>query len=432
MKKIFLHTLGCPKNIADSEILLNQIKVNNLEIASSPGESNVVIVNTCGFINDAKEESLEFIFDMVELKKAGILEKIIVIGCLSERYSPELKKEIPEVDAFYGVNDFNAILKSIGGKTLSKQLYKHSLITPSHYAYIKISDGCNHQCSFCAIPSIKGKYKSKKIHEILKEINSLPKTVKEINLVAQDITYYGKDIYGKNKLYDLLKQISKSDYSGWVRLLYAYPSKFPFEILDIILENENFCKYLDLPIQHVSDNILKSMRRGITRKNLEILIQRIRSKVPDISLRTSIIVGYPSETKKEFSELLDFISEIKFDRLGVFTYSPEEGTHSFSLRDSVSESEKRKRKETVLERQREISYENNSKILGKVIKVLIDDQDEKFYMARSEHDAPEIDNSVLIKKQHKNKIEIGDFINVKITDFSDYDLYGKPVEIKNG
>jgi ribosomal protein S12 methylthiotransferase len=425
MKKIFLQTLGCPKNIADSEILLNQLKKNNLDLVKSPESANIVLVNTCGFINDAKEESLEFIFDMIDLKRKGIIEKIIVLGCLSERYGNELKDGLPEVDAFYGVDNFDSILKSLGGKSLGKELYKHAMITPPHYAYVKISDGCNHKCSFCAIPSFKGNYKSKKIQDIVNEIEGLPKTIKEVNLVAQDITYYGKDLYKENKLGALLRKISKSDFKSWIRLLYCYPSKFPFEILDIILENDNFCNYLDLPIQHVSDVILKSMRRGITKKNLEILIDKIRNKIPDMALRTSIIVGYPGETTKEFKELLSFIDKIKFDRLGVFTYSPEEGTHAYSLKNNVKESEKNRRKEILLELQKEISNAKNAKKIGSALKVLLDDEDSSYFFGRSEYDAPEIDNMVLVKKTKSMKCRVGDFINVKIIDSSDFDLYAK-------
>jgi ribosomal protein S12 methylthiotransferase len=428
MKKIFLHTLGCPKNIADSEILLNQIGCNNLQIEKSPEKSDIVLVNTCGFINDAKEESLEFIFDMIELKRKGVIEKIIVFGCLAERYGNELKKDIPEVDEFFGVNNLKEILKSLGGKSISSELYRHSKITPSHYTYIKISDGCNHQCSFCAIPSFKGRYKSKKINDIIKEIEGLPASVKEINLVAQDITYYGKDLYKENKLGALLKKIARSDFNGWVRLLYAYPSKFPLEILEILLENDKFCNYLDIPIQHVSDSILKSMRRGISKKNLVKLIDSIRTKIPEIALRTSIIVGYPGETKKEFNELLTFIRDIKFERLGVFTYSPEEGTHAFSLPNNVSLAEKNKRKEILLEAQRDISFSNNAKKIGSEMKVLVDDEDESYFFGRSEFDAPEIDNTVLIKKNANKKIKIGEFIRVKIIDSSDYDLYAEKIE----
>jgi len=430
MIKIFLHTLGCPKNIADSEIMLNQLQLNNFKISNSPQDANVVIVNTCGFINDAKEESLEYIFDMISLKQSGKLEKIYVTGCLSERYRSDLKKNIPEVDGFFGVYELEAVLKKLNGKSFSKELYKHSLITPNHYAYVKISDGCNHRCSFCSIPSFKGKYKSKKISSIIKEMENMPVTVKEINLVAQDITYYGKDLYGKNSLAELLKKISKSRYKGWIRLLYAYPSRFPLEILDIILENKNFCNYLDIPIQHISDVVLKSMRRGITRKNTELLIEKIRQRVPGISLRTSLIVGYPAETKKEFKELLSFVKEIKFDRLGVFTYSGEEGTQSFSLLDKISQKEKENRKSIILEAQREISYEYNSKKVGKYFDVLIDEEDSEFYIARSEFDAPDIDNLVWIKKQKNNKSNIGDLVNVKITGYSDFDLYAAISEPK--
>ena len=425
MKKIYLHTLGCPKNITDSEILLYQIKKNGFLISNNPSNSDIVLINTCGFINDAKDESLEYIFEIVKLKQKGNIGKIIVFGCLSKRYSQILSKQIPEVDHFFGVNDLSKILKQIGVKKAPTDLYYHSLITPPHYAYIKISDGCNHKCSFCAIPSIKGKYKSKKISTIIKEISSLPDSVKEINLVAQDITYYGKDIYQKYSLYKLLKNISSISNDKWIRLLYAYPNNFPYEILDIILDNNFFCKYLDIPIQHVSHSVLKSMKRGGDRKSIEKLFNNIRKRIPNIALRTSIIVGYPTETKKDFYELIDFLKEQKIDRVGVFTYSHEENTGAYLLKDSISSKIKEMRKEIVMEIQREISNNLNSKKIGKIFNVLIDDKDENYYYGRTEYDAPEIDNLVLIKKEKNTSLKIGQFTKVLITDYSDYDLYGK-------
>jgi len=425
MKKIYLHTLGCPKNITDSEILLYQIKKNGFLISNNLSNFDIVLINTCGFINDAKDESLEYIFEIVKLKQKGNIGKIIVFGCLSKRYSQILSKQIPEVDHFFGVNDLSKILKQIGVKKAPTDLYYHSLITPPHYAYIKISDGCNHKCSFCAIPSIKGKYKSKKISTIIKEISFLPDSVKEINLVAQDITYYGKDIYQKYSLYKLLKNISSISNDKWIRLLYAYPNNFPYEILDIILDNNFFCKYLDIPIQHVSHSVLKSMKRGGDRKSIEKLFNNIRKRIPNIALRTSIIVGYPTETKKDFYELIDFLKEQKIDRVGVFTYSHEENTGAYLLKDSISSKIKEMRKEIVMEIQREISNNLNSKKIGKIFNVLIDDKDENYYYGRTEYDAPEIDNLVLIKNEKNTSLKIGQFTKVLITDYSDYDLYGK-------
>lgn len=425
MKKIYIHTLGCPKNIADSEIILYQIKKNGFLISNNPINSDIVLINTCGFINDAKDESLEYIFETVKLKQKGYIDKIIVFGCLSKRYSQILSKKIPEVDHFFGVNDLSKILKNIGVKKAPIDLYNHCLITPSHYAYIKISDGCNHKCSFCAIPSIKGRYKSKKVSTILKEISNLPNSVKEINLVAQDITYYGKDIYKKSSLYKLLKSITNISNGKWIRLLYAYPNNFPYEILDIILDNDNFCKYLDIPIQHVSRSVLKSMKRGGDRKSIEKLFNNIRKKIPNIALRTSIIVGYPNETKKDFYELVDFLKEQKIDRVGVFTYSHEEGTNAYILKDSISSKLKEKRKEIIMEIQQEISYNLNSKKVGKTFNVLIGDKDDKYYYGRTEYDAPEIDNLVLIQNEKNTSLKIGQFAKVYVTDYSDYDLYGK-------
>ena len=425
MKKIYLHTFGCPKNIADSEILLHQIRLNDFEVVERVDVADIVLINTCCFIQDAKEESLEYIFEMVKLKQAGIIKQIYVFGCLSERYTNELKADIPEVDSFFGTYSTFNIIQSLGGKPRKEELHKRSLTTPSHYSYIKISDGCNHKCSFCAIPSFKGRYNSKKINEILKEIKNLPPTVKEINLVAQDTTSYGRDIYKKFDLTYLLNKIDKSSFNGWIRLLYAYPIHFKKDILNIMLDSNKFCSYLDIPIQHISDVVLKSMRRGETKKIILDLIDYVRMKVPNIALRTSVIVGYPTEGKKEFDELVSFIEKAKFDRLGIFTYSAEEGTNAFKLSDSVSLKEKKRRKETLLEIQKDISYSNNLKYVGKKMKVLIDEEDSSSFFARTEFDAPEIDNLVVINKKAGAKKKCGNFAEVKIIDSSDFDLYAE-------
>jgi ribosomal protein S12 methylthiotransferase len=423
MKKIYLNTFGCSKNVADSEILLHQIKLNGFELVEKADEADIVLINTCGFIQDAKEESLEYIFELIKLKKAGIIEKICVFGCLSERYMSELKIGIPEVDLFFGTYSTFDIIRTLGGKPKIKELHKHRLITPPHYSYIKISDGCNHKCSFCAIPSFKGKYRSKKINEILKEIKNLPSTVKEINLVAQDTTFYGKDIYKKYDLVWLLNKINRLSFKGWVRLLYTYPTHFKKDILNIMLDSDKICNYLDIPIQHISDVVLKSMKRGDTRKKILDLIDYVRTKAPNIALRTSVIVGYPTERKKEFDELVSFIEEVKFDRLGIFTYSAEEGTTAFKLTDSVSLKEKHSRKEIIFELQKDISYNNNLKYVGKNMKVLIEDEDSSFFFGRTEFDAPEIDNLVVISKKAGADKKCGDFAEVKIIDNSDFDLY---------
>lgn len=429
MKKIFLNTFGCPKNVADSEILLHQIKVNNFEQVETAEDADIVLINTCGFIQDAKEESLEYIFEMVKLKKAARIEKIYVFGCLSERYMNELKKGISEVDSFFGTYSILDIIQSLGGEPKIKELHTHSLVTPPHYAYIKISDGCNRKCAFCAIPSFKGKYKSKKVNDILKEIETLPSTVKEIILAAQEITSFGKDIYKKFDLAYLLDKIEMSTFNGWVRLLYVYPTPFVKDILNIMLASNKICNYLDIPIQHISDIVLKSMNRGKTRKQIFDLIDYVRNKKPEIALRTSVIVGYPAEGKKEFDELLSFIENVKFDRLGVFAYSAEEGTAAFRLGDTVSLSEKNRRKEMLLEVQKNISYNNNLKYVGQNMKVLIEEEDSSFFFGRTEFDAPEIDNLVVISKKnqaknkHKDRKNIGKFAEVKIIDNSDFDLY---------
>ena len=421
--KVYLNTLGCPKNVADSEILLHQIRLNGFEVVEKIDVADIVLINTCCFIQDAKEESLEYIFEMVKLKKDGIIKKICVFGCLAERYINELKTDIPEVDYFFGTYSIFDIIKSLDGKPKIKDLHKHRLVTPPHYSYIKISDGCNRKCAFCAIPSFKGKYKSKKASEILKEIRSLPPTVKEINLVSQESTSYGKDIYKKFDLGCLLNKIDSSSFNGWVRLLYIYPTPFIKDILNIILDSKKICNYLDIPIQHISDVVLKSMRRGETKRQMLDLIDYVRKEAPDIILRTSVIVGYPTEGKREFDELISFIERVKFDRLGVFIYSAEEGTTAFKLSDSVSLKEKNRRKNLLLEVQRVVSYNNNLKYIGKKMKVLIDEEDSSFFFGRTEFDAPEIDNLVVIDKKGGANKKCGDFAKVKIIDNSDFDLY---------
>lgn len=421
-KKIHILTLGCPKNLVDSEILMSKLK-NKFQIVEKPEKADLVVVNTCGFIDSAKQESIEKIFEMVELKEKGKVESVYVMGCLSERYKNELEKEIPEVDKFFGVEKFEEILNTLGVPDRYELLGERELLTPKHYAYLKISEGCDNPCSFCAIPLIRGKHISKPIEEIIKEAKKLAwKGVKEIIIIAQDTTYYGLDIYGKRKLPELLNRLSEIDGIEWIRLMYTFPAKFPTEVLDIMAQNPKICKYIDIPIQHISDKILKSMRRGITKRKTIELLEKIRETVPEVAIRTSLIVGYPGETEKEFEELLDFVYTFKFDRLGVFTYSQEEGTKAFELGDPVSPEEKERRMALIMNAQHDIIVEKNEKMIGRKFKVLIDRKERDFYIGRTQWDAPEIDLEVLVEG---NGIKIGNFYEVEIYDIFEYDLIGK-------
>jgi ribosomal protein S12 methylthiotransferase len=421
-KKIHILTLGCPKNLVDSEILMSKLK-NKFQIVEKPEKADLVVVNTCGFIDSAKQESIEKIFEMVELKEKGKVESVYVMGCLSERYKNELEKEIPEVDKFFGVEKFEEILNTLGVPDRYELLGERELLTPKHYAYLKISEGCDNPCSFCAIPLIRGKHISRPIEEIIKEAKKLAwKGVKEIIIIAQDTTYYGLDIYGKRKLPELLNRLSEIDGIEWIRLMYTFPAKFPTEVLDIMAQNPKICKYIDIPIQHISDKILKSMRRGITKRKTIELLEKIRKTVPEVAIRTSLIVGYPGETEKEFEELLDFVYTFKFDRLGVFTYSQEEGTKAFELGDPVSPEEKERRMALIMNAQHDIIVEKNEKMIGRKFKVLIDRKERDFYIGRTQWDAPEIDLEVLVEG---NGIKIGNFYEVEIYDIFEYDLIGK-------
>lgn len=424
LKKVNLVSLGCSKNLVDSEILLGQFKANGLSIINNPTQADYVVINTCGFINDAKDESIQAILEAVELKSAGKVKKVIVMGCLSERYKEELIEEIPDVDAYFGVTDFKGVLKELGLDYKKELLGERILSTPKHYAYLKISEGCNNPCSFCAIPLIRGPHKSKSIEEIISEAEFLAKKgVKELILIAQDSTYYGLDLYGDRKLAELLKKLAKVEGIEWIRLLYAFPSKFPEEILDVIVEEEKVVKYIDIPFQHISDKVLKSMQRGISRRRTYELIDLMRSKIPNLTLRTTLIVGYPEEGEKEFQELYDFVKEIKFDRLGVFTYSQEDGTKAFVLGDPIPQEEKERRKKEIMELQAKISYENNQNLVGKELSVIIDEIEDKIAYGRTEKDAPEVDNLVIV---HTNKkLEQGEFYKVEVVDALEFDLIGQ-------
>lgn len=425
--KINVITLGCPKNLVDSEVLLKQLDENNFIVShdSSSLKHDIVIINTCGFINDAKKESIDTILQIVEAKRKGFIKKIIVTGCLSARYGKDLKKEIPEVDAYFGVHYLKQIAEYIHADYRKELLCERILTTPKHYAYLKIAEGCDRKCSFCAIPFIRGKHVSKPIEAIINEAKILSgKGVKEIILIAQDLTYYGFDIYKKRNLAGLLEKLSIVKGIEWIRLQYAYPASFPMDVLDVMNDHKNICKYLDIPFQHINDRLLRSMERGITRNGTYKLIDKIREKVPGIALRTSLIAGYPGETEKEFSELLRFVKEVKFDRLGVFTYSHEESTKASDLKDSVKPALKKRRMEKIMQVQEKISLERNQDLIGKKIKVLVDCRENEFYIGRTEYDSPEIDNEVLISvSSPKNRI--GQFLNVKITNAEVYDLFGK-------
>ncbi len=421
--KIEIITLGCSKNTVDSERLMRQLKANNFEIVQTSEEADSIIINTCGFIEPAKEESIETILKAVELKKEGRVKQVVVAGCLSQRYKKELEKEIPEVDSYFGEEAYKEIVNFYDGRLKKELLGERELTTPSHYAYLKISEGCDNPCSFCAIPLIRGKHRSKPIEELLRETEFLAgKGVKELIIIAQDVTDYGKDLYGQRQLHTLLRKLSEVKGIEWIRLLYAYPSHFPDEVIKEIAENPKILNYIDLPLQHISDSVLKSMQRGISKRRTIELIEKLRSEIKNLTFRTTFIVGYPNETEKDFQELYDFVAEMEFDRLGVFTYSQEEDTTAFELGDPIEEAVKEERKEAIMELQREISFKKNKSLVGQTTKVIVDSLEGDFYIARSERDAPEVDGEVLIPAE-KNKIQVGNFYEVDIYDCNDYDLY---------
>jgi ribosomal protein S12 methylthiotransferase len=423
--KISVITLGCSKNTVDSERLMNQLKLNDLDVVHNSDDANSVIINTCGFIEAAKEESINTILSAIELKKQGKLKKVIVAGCLSERYMNELRKEIPEVDAFFGTEAYESIVNEFGGDLKYELLGERVLTTPKHFAYLKISEGCDNPCSFCAIPLMRGLHKSRPMEDLINEAKSLAKQgVKELIIIGQDTTDYGKDIYQKRNLAELLHNLSLINGIEWIRLLYVYPSHFPEDLIDEIANNPKVLKYIDIPLQHIADNVLKSMRRGITKRRTVELINSLKERIPNLTLRTTFIVGYPAETDKDFDELCQFIKEIKFDRIGVFNYSVEENTASFILGDPIAEEIKEERKATIMEIQKEISEEKNRELIGKKIKVLIDEFDGENFIGRTERDAPEVDGEVIISAT-KETLNIGEFYNIEIYDCNEYDLFGK-------
>ncbi|MCX6136137.1 MAG: 30S ribosomal protein S12 methylthiotransferase RimO [Ignavibacteriales bacterium] len=428
-KKVAIITLGCAKNQVDSEALASQFAGNDIEVTLDVSEAEVAIINTCGFIEEAKQQSIETILETLKLKGMGKLEKVYVMGCLSERYHNELEKEIPEVDRFFGSHHQPLILNELGADYKYELIGERVLSTPHHYAYLKISEGCDNPCSFCAIPLMRGNHRSKPIEQIMDEVIKLTaKGVKELIVIGQDTTYYGLDLYGKRKLASLLTALSTVNELEWIRLMYAYPAKFPLDILDVYAEQPKICRYLDLPVQHISDSVLRSMRRGITRRATEDLLRTIRDRVPGIALRTTLITGYPTETDKDVDELVEFIREFKFDRLGVFTYSLEDGTAIAAAGDPVPPDVKEERRGRIMEAQREIAMENNQQLIGKRIRVLFEREEDGSWIGRSERDAPEIDNEVLVAADGANGILAGSFSPVHITDADEYDLYGVPAD----
>lgn len=426
--KVNIITLGCSKNMVDSEVLSGQLLANEIDVVheNKKLDHNIVVVNTCGFIDKAKEESINTILDQVELKRKGKLDKVYVTGCLSERYKNNLEAEIPEVDAYFGTMELPLILKQFEADYKTELLGERLLATPQHYAYMKISEGCNRTCSFCAIPLMRGQHVSKPIDELVREAESLVKKgVKEVMLIAQELTYYGLDIYKKRMLPDLLRRLSDVKGLEWIRLHYAYPSKFPMEILDAMKERENICNYLDMPLQHAANNMLKAMKRQITREEMEELTAAIREKIPGICLRTTLITGFPGETLDDVEELKGFLQRQRFDRVGIFTYSHEEGTSAHDLADDVPQEEKERRAQDIMETQQEISFELNQEKVGKVFKTLIDKKEAGRYLGRTEFDSVEVDNEVVIHSA--KKLPVGEFYNVKITKAYDYDLEGEVI-----
>ncbi|MEO6723408.1 MAG: 30S ribosomal protein S12 methylthiotransferase RimO [Ferruginibacter sp.] len=427
-EKVNIITLGCSKNMVDSEVLSGQLKANDIDVVHESGKKdhNIVIVNTCGFIEKAKEESINTILQQVELKRRGKLDKVYVTGCLSERYKNNLEAEIPEVDAYFGTMELPFLLKKFDADYKAELVGERLLSTPQHYAYLKISEGCNRTCSFCAIPLMRGKHVSRPIESLVDEAKRLVRMgVKEVMLIAQELTYYGLDIYKKRELPRLLHALADVKGLEWIRLHYAYPSKFPIEIIDAIKERENICNYLDMPLQHAANNVLNLMKRQITREEMEDLVGEIRMRIPGICLRTTLIAGFPGETRDDVEELKLFLQKMRFDRVGIFTYSHEESTSAYDLADDIPATEKEERAEEIMEVQQEISLEKNQEKVGKIFKVIIDKKEAGRYLGRTEFDSVEVDNEVII--QSKTKLNIGEFVNVRITKAFDYDVEGEVI-----
>ncbi|MFL2604155.1 MAG: 30S ribosomal protein S12 methylthiotransferase RimO [Flavobacteriaceae bacterium] len=421
-------TLGCSKNIFDSEVLMGQLKANDKNVVHQE-RGNIVVINTCGFIDNAKEESVNTILEQIQFKKEGKVDEVYVTGCLSERYKTDLEKEIPQVDAYFGTTDLPQLLKVLGADYKHELIGERMLTTPKYFAYMKIAEGCDRPCSFCAIPLMRGKHNSTPIEELVKQAKHLASDgVKELILIAQDLTYYGLDLYKKRSLADLLRSLVKVEGIEWIRLHYAFPTGFPEDVLEVIREESKICNYLDIPLQHISDSILKSMRRGTSQKKTTSLIKKIRERVPGIILRTTLIVGYPGETEEDFEILKNWVKEMRFERLGCFTYSHEENTHAFKLHDNVPEEVKQERSNIIMDIQSQISWENNQACIGKIFRCLIDRKEGLNFVGRTFMDSPDVDNEVLIDAK-KFYLKSGEFVNIKITEATDYDLIGIPINI---
>jgi len=428
--KINIITLGCSKNVYDSEILMGQLAANKMEVEheSEKDDANIVVINTCGFIDNAKEESINTILVQAERKEAGMIDKLYVTGCLSERYKPDLERDIPNVDQYFGTTDLPKLLKVLGADYKHELLGERLTITPKHYSYLKIAEGCDRPCSFCAIPLMRGKHKSTPIEQLVIETKNLAKNgVKELILIAQDLTYYGLDIYKKRRLADLLTELSKVDGIEWIRLHYAFPTGFPQDVLDVIRDNDKVCNYIDIPLQHINDDILKSMKRGTSHDKTVALLKDFRTIVPNMAIRTTLIVGYPGETEEKFQELKNWVQDTKFDRLGVFTYSHEENTSAYDLDDDVPEKVKKVRAEEIMDLQTHISWELNQEKVGKIYKVLFDRKEGDYFIGRTEFDSPDVDNEVLVKAKD-TYVRMGDFANVIIEKADHFDLYGVVVD----
>lgn len=430
-KKINIVTLGCSKNVVDSEVLMKQLELGGWELVHDSNDSSakVVVVNTCGFIADAKEESVDTIMNFVNAKNNGVIERLYVMGCLSQRYKDELVKEIPEVDGFYGVSDLPDILKALENPFFTDCTNQRFITTPKHFAFLKISEGCNWGCSYCAIPLIRGKHISKSIEDLVAEAKYLASQgVKELIVIAQDSTFYGIDLYGKRMISELLNELSKIDKIEWIRLHYAYPANFPMDLIETIKNNPKICKYIDIPFQHISDNMLKLMRRGITKSETIEFVETIRKNIPDISIRTTFLVGHPGETAEDFKELIDFVEKYQFDRVGVFTYSEEEGTHAaISMKDNIPQKVKERRSSELMELQQSISLANNLKRVGQTLKVIVDSVGNDEIVGRTEYDSPEVDQEVLLTNPQNRKVKVGDFVNARIISAQDYDLIGEMI-----
>ena len=425
--KINVITMGCSKNLYDSEVLMGQLKANDKNVVHEE-EGNIVVVNTCGFIDNAKEESVNTILEQIQKKETGDIDQLFVTGCLSERYKPDLEKEMPQVDAYFGTTDLPQLLKALGADYKHELLGERHTTTPKNYAYFKVSEGCDRPCSFCAIPLMRGKHRSTPIEELVQRAEKLAQNgVKELLLIAQDLTYYGLDLFKERRLADLLRALAKVSGIQWIRMQYAFPTGFPMEVIEVMKNEPKICNYLDIPLQHISDPILKSMRRGTTQKKTTDLIENIRTILPEIALRTTLIVGYPGETEADFDTLKQWVKAMRFERLGCFTYSHEENTHAHQLEDNVPQEVKQERANEIMKIQSEISWEQNQKKLGKIYRCVIDRKQGEHFVGRTEIDSPDVDNEVLIDAK-KYYLKLGDFADVEITDATDFDLYGFPIK----